>query len=95
LKKFGIFLFMTAMIISVKPARRFVMKRTLLLFVLFAALGLVFSPPALAQGYDLKMMTGPMGGSWYPLGGAIADAVQKDVPGATRWNQHLLIPFSS
>jgi TRAP-type uncharacterized transport system substrate-binding protein len=23
---------------------------------------------------DLKMMTGPMGGAWYPLGGAIAEA---------------------
>jgi TRAP transporter TAXI family solute receptor len=32
---------------------------------------------------DLKMMTGPMGGSWYPLGGAIADAVQKEIPGVT------------
>jgi TRAP transporter TAXI family solute receptor len=30
---------------------------------------------------DLKMMTGPMGGSWYPLGGAIADAIQKEIPG--------------
>lgn len=32
---------------------------------------------------DLKMMTGPMGGSWYPLGGAIADMVQKEIPGVT------------
>jgi len=32
---------------------------------------------------DLKMMTGPMGGSWYPLGGAIADAIQKEIPGVT------------
>jgi len=29
------------------------------------------------------MMTGPMGGSWYPLGGAIADAIQKEIPGVT------------
>lgn len=37
-----------------------------------------------AQGkFDLKMMTGPMGGSWYPLGGAIADAIQKEIPGVT------------
>jgi len=32
---------------------------------------------------DLKMMTGPMGGAWYPLGGAIAEAIQKDLPGVT------------
>jgi len=35
------------------------------------------------QKIDLKMMTGPMGGSWYPLGGAIADAIQKEIPGVT------------
>ncbi|MBP1715306.1 MAG: family transporter solute-binding subunit [Deltaproteobacteria bacterium] len=35
------------------------------------------------QKFDLKMMTGPMGGSWYPLGGAIADSVQKEIPGTT------------
>jgi len=29
------------------------------------------------------MMTGPMGGSWYPLGGAIADLIQKDIPGSS------------
>jgi TRAP transporter TAXI family solute receptor len=42
--------------------------------------------PSLAfsqEKVDLKMMTGPMGGSWYPLGGAIADAVQKEIPGVT------------
>jgi hypothetical protein len=37
----------------------------------------------LAQKFDLKMMTGPMGGSWYPLGGAISDAIQKQIPGVT------------
>ncbi len=40
--------------------------------------------PSLAfsqEKVDLKMMTGPMGGSWYPLGGAIADALQKEIPG--------------
>ena len=36
-----------------------------------------------AQKFDLKMMTGPMGGSWYPLGGAIADLMQKEIPGVT------------
>ena len=28
-------------------------------------------------------MTGPMGGSWYPLGGAIGEAIQKEIPGIT------------
>jgi hypothetical protein len=27
------------------------------------------SSETFAQKYDLKLMTGPMGGSWYPLGG--------------------------
>ncbi len=35
------------------------------------------------QKIELKMMTGPMGGAWYPLGGAIADALQKEIPGVT------------
>jgi hypothetical protein len=36
-----------------------------------------------AQKVEMKLMTGPMGGSWYPLGGAIADAVQKEIPGTS------------
>ena len=43
----------------------------------------LFASEALAQKFDLKMMTGPMGGSWYPLGAAIADAVQKEIPGVS------------
>jgi TRAP transporter TAXI family solute receptor len=42
--------------------------------------------PFLAIGQekiDLKMMTGPMGGSWIPLGGAIAELIQKNIPGTT------------
>jgi len=31
---------------------------------------------------QLKMMTGPQGGSWYPLGGAIQGIVEKAIPGA-------------
>lgn len=59
------------------------MKKLLFLFampVLFLGLG---PAEGWAQKFDLKMMTGPMGGSWYPLGGAIADAVQKEIPGVT------------
>ena len=44
----------------------------------------IFPSLAFSQAkVDLKMMTGPMGGSWYPLGGAIMNAVQKEIPGAT------------
>ena len=28
-------------------------------------------------------MTGPQGGSWYPLGGAIAEILKQEVPGTT------------
>lgn len=31
----------------------------------------------------LRLMTGPQGGSWYPLGGAIAEIIQKEIPGVT------------
>ena len=47
----------------------------ILFFVPFFAFG--------QEKVDLKMMTGPMGGSWYPLGGAIMNAVQKEIPGVT------------
>lgn len=59
------------------------MKRTNLIIFLCAALFLILTQGASAQKIDLKMMTGPMGGSWYPLGGAIADAVQKEMPNVT------------
>lgn len=36
-----------------------------------------------ASADQLRMMTGPQGGSWYPLGGAIQNIVEKNVPGAT------------
>ncbi|MDP6952082.1 MAG: TAXI family TRAP transporter solute-binding subunit, partial [Alphaproteobacteria bacterium] len=38
------------------------------------ALGLLTAGPAAAETY--KFMTGPQGGSWYPLGGAIANFVR-------------------
>lgn len=59
------------------------MKRVQFVFVLVTFSLFLFSPGVFAQKFDLKMMTGPMGGSWYPLGGAIADAIQKDIPGVT------------
>ncbi len=48
-------------------------------------LGLVFSLSMAAaipaSANDLKMMTGPQGGSWIPLGGQMKDMWEKAVPG--------------
>jgi hypothetical protein len=46
-----------------------------------AAMALAFAGPVSAQ--QLKMMTGPQGGSWYPLGGAIQGIIEKAIPGAS------------
>ena len=43
------------------------------------ALAAAFALPSAAQ--ELKMMTGPQGGSWYPLGGAIQGILEKNIPG--------------
>ncbi len=45
-------------------------------------LGLVlaFAVPAAASAADLKMMTGPQGGVWIPLGGQLKDMWEKAVP---------------
>jgi hypothetical protein len=50
-----------------------------------STLGLVFAAAltASASAQQLKMMTGPQGGSWYPLGGAIQGIIEKNVPGTT------------
>ena len=58
------------------------MKRVSLLSIsaaVFAAA--MWTAPAAAQ--QLKMMTGPQGGSWYPLGGAIQGIIEKSVPGTS------------
>lgn len=34
-----------------------------------------------AEAADLKLMTGPQGGSWYPLGGALKNIVEKNIAG--------------
>jgi len=59
------------------------MKRIQYILVLLAVALVFFASNTLAEKYDLKLMSGPMGGSWYPLGGAISDAVQKEIPGVT------------
>jgi uncharacterized protein len=48
----------------------------------FAGLAAVlFSAPASAQ--MVRIMSGPQGGSWYPLAGAIQSIVEKNVPGTS------------
>jgi TRAP transporter TAXI family solute receptor len=48
-------------------------------------LGVVFAAAlsASAGAQQLKLMTGPQGGSWYPLGGAIQNIIEKGVPGTS------------
>ena len=57
------------------------MRRVSLLSIVAAAVVAAWIAPAGAQ--QLKMMTGPQGGSWYPLGGAIQGIVEKSVPGTS------------
>ncbi|RJQ49421.1 MAG: TAXI family TRAP transporter solute-binding subunit [Desulfobacteraceae bacterium] len=60
------------------------MKSSRYVIIVFALVLTLLCLPAWAQQkVDLKLMTGPMGGSWYPLGGAISDAMQKAIPGVT------------
>lgn len=57
-----------------------------LLALALAALALLLAvtalprPAATQQAISLRFMTGPQGGSWIPLGGAIAEVVQKELP---------------
>ena len=45
------------------------------------SLGLALALTAPAQAVDLKLMTGPQGGAWVPLGGQLKDMWEKAVPG--------------
>ncbi len=46
-----------------------------------AMAAVLFSAPAAAQ--MIRIMSGPQGGSWYPLAGAIQVLVEKNVPGTS------------
>ena len=46
-----------------------------------AAVAVALSGATAAKAENWKIMTGPQGGSWYPLGGAIQNIVEKNVPG--------------
>ncbi len=45
------------------------------------AASLVFATLTAASAQELKLMTGPQGGSWVPLGGQLKDMWEKAVPG--------------
>ncbi len=56
------------------------MKRAMLIAVIFGILALAAAP---VWAEELRIMTGPQGGSWYPLGGAIGELIKRNVPGAS------------
>lgn len=60
-------------------------RRSLFLTIAAAVLGAAVAPPPAATQapVSLRFMTGPQGGSWIPLGGAIAEIVQKELPHVT------------
>src|SRR4029079_1619777 len=49
--------------------------------VLGLAFGMALAAAAPATATELKMMTGPQGGSWIPLGGQLKDLWEKAIPG--------------
>ncbi len=57
------------------------MKASRIASVLALAVATTFAGTAGAQ--QIKLMTGPQGGAWYPLGGAIQGIIEKNVPGAS------------
>jgi uncharacterized protein len=57
------------------------MRVARLAVALAATLVATTAVPASAQ--QLKFMTGPQGGSWYPLGGAIQNIIEKNIPGTS------------
>ncbi len=57
---------------------RKLLSRTALAIAATGMLGLASVP---AQAEDIVFMTGPAGGSWYPLGGAIKNILEEEVSG--------------
>lgn len=52
-------------------------KRVAFVMAAAGALGLASAP---SQAEDIVFMTGPAGGSWYPLGGAIKNIIESEMP---------------
>jgi TRAP transporter TAXI family solute receptor len=55
-------------------------SRGALAAALAGAIGLAAAP---SSAEDITFMTGPAGGSWYPLGGAIKNIIEQEVPGSS------------
>ncbi|MGA7307584.1 MAG: TAXI family TRAP transporter solute-binding subunit [Pseudolabrys sp.] len=55
------------------------MKTSIKVFGLGLGLAIAVAAPAAAA--EMKMMTGPQGGSWIPLGGQLKDMWEKAIPG--------------
>jgi TRAP transporter TAXI family solute receptor len=49
--------------------------------ILLASAVVAAAGPALAQGNTYRLMTGPQGGVWVPLGGALKNLWEKAIPG--------------
>ncbi|MGD9867804.1 MAG: TAXI family TRAP transporter solute-binding subunit [Hyphomicrobiales bacterium] len=47
------------------------------------AAGVAVMAAGTAQAAEIKLVTGPQGGSWYPLGGALKNLVEKGMAGTT------------
>jgi TRAP transporter TAXI family solute receptor len=59
------------------------MSRKCRFALVFAAAAAAVALGAPASAQQLKLMTGPQGGSWYPLGGAIQGIIEKNIPGTS------------
>jgi len=57
------------------------MRRTILTVAAVAGAALCFAGPA--SSAELRMMTGPQGGAWVPLGGQLKDMWEKAIPQLT------------
>lgn len=55
------------------------MKRTIT--TLFVAAGLSFTAPLAGADTFVRMVSGPAGGSWYPLGAKMMQVMQAEIPG--------------
>ena len=58
------------------------MTKTTLLAAGLAAIAISASTPAAAQD-TMRLMTGPQGGVWVPLAGALKNIWEKAIPGVT------------
>jgi TRAP transporter TAXI family solute receptor len=56
------------------------MSQTVRTALLASVATIALAAPALAN--DIRIMTGPQGGVWVPLGGQFKDMIEKNVPGA-------------